>query len=293
MRTSILSLSTLVLGWTLVFSACSGGGPSAPRQGSPEWLWLAAQQNFEAGDYAKTDQHLDGLADAESEWQKRAVMWRIVLLSGLSRSHLRLNDTYSMGAKKSPAKASSFRNGIQQNQRDARQYGIELAESLPKYLKLLGDDTSVTLDFAFPTGSPNESALAKLIEDGEVLRAEQQADATEQEVKRGVLLQVALLAGAGEDVSAARSKFGAGPVEVPRQVFMNALGRTMWIVSEVFDRTHLNQPDIEKIFVTHATKSVEPALESDNEELKKQAEALKEDIEEKQKLDEQIRKRQR
>ena len=126
-----------------------------------------------------------------------------------------------------------------------------------------------------------------------MLRAAQQADATEQEVKRGVLLQVALLSGAGEDVSAARTKFGAGPVEVPRQVFMNALGRTMWIVSEIFDRAHLNQPDIEKIFVTHATKSVEPALESDNEELKKQAEELKEDIEEKQKLDEQIRKRQR
>ena len=125
------------------------------------------------------------------------------------------------------------------------------------------------------------------------LPAAQQADATEQEVKRGVLLQVALLSGAGEDVSAARTKFGAGPVEVPRQVFMNALGRTMWIVSEIFDRAHLNQPDIEKIFVTHATKSVEPALESDNEELKKQAEELKEDIEEKQKLDEQIRKRQR
>lgn len=293
MRTNFLLLSTLVLGWVLVFSACSGGGPSAPREGSPEWLWLAARENFEAGDYAKTDEHLDELADAESEWQKRAVAWRIVLLSGLSRSHRSLGDAYSKGAEKSPAKASSFQNGIQQNRRDARQQGIELAEALPKYLKILGNDGNVTLDFPFPAGSPNQSALAKRIEGGEVTPDAQQAEATQQEVKRGVLLQTALFSGAGEDVGAARTKFGAGSVEVPRQVFMNALGRTMWVVSEVFDRTHLNQPDIEKIFVTHAMKSVEPALESDDEELKKQAEELKEEVEDKQKLDERIRKGQR
>jgi len=293
MRNSFLLLSTLLLGWMLVFSACSGGGPSAPQEGSPEWLWLAAQENFAAGDYAKTDQHLEELSKAESEWQKRAVTWRIVLLGGLSRSHRSLSDAYSRGAEEAPAKASNFRNGIQQNQRDARQYGIELAEALPKYLKILGSDGNITLDFAFPAGSPNESALAKRIEGGDVIPDAQQAEATEQEVKRGVLLQAALFCGAGEDVSAARTKFGAGSVEVPRQVFMNALGRTMWIVSEVFNRTHLNQPDIETIFVTHATKSIEPALESDNEELKKQAEELKEEIEEKQKLDERIRKGQR
>jgi hypothetical protein len=282
-----------VLGWVLVFSACSGGGPSAPQEGSPEWLWLAAEENFAVGDYAKTDEHLKELADAESEWQKRAVTWRIVLLSGLSRSYRSLGDAYSKGAEESPAQVSDFSNGIQQNQRDARQYGIELAEALPKYLKILGSDGNVTLDFAFPAGSPNESALAKRIEGGDVIPDAQQAEATEQEVKRGVLLQATLFAGTGEDVNAARTKFGAGSVEVPRTVFMNALGRTMWIVSEVFDRTHLNQPDIEKIFVTHATKSIETALASDNEELKEQAEELKEEMEEKQKLDERIRKGQR
>ena len=290
---SQLFLGSILLGSSLFFSACSGGGPSAPREGSPEWLWLAAQENFEAGDYAKTDEHLDKLAGTDSEWQKSAITWRIVLLSGLSRSHRALSDAYSKGAEEASGKAAGFQNGIQQNQRDGRQYGIELAEALPKYLKALGDGGNVTLDFPFPSGSPNESALVKRIEGGDVLPAPQQAEATEQEVKRGVLLQAALLSGSGEDVSAARTKFGSGPVEVPRQVFMNALGRSMWIVSEMFDRTHLNQPDIEKIFVGHATKLVEPALESDNEDLKTQAEELKEEIEEKQKLDERIRKRQR
>ncbi len=291
MQTNFVPLHATILGCVLLFSACSGGGSGGPAQGSPEWLWLAAQENFKAADYVKTQEHLDKLADTESEWQKRAAVWRIVVLSGLSRSYRELNEVYSKGAETNAAQSSKFNNGIQQNERDARQYAIDLTESLPKYQKLFDDDANIPLDFAFPSGSPNESPLATRLAEGEVLNEVQQANATQQVVQRGVILQAVLLAGEGEDVNAARSKFEAGAVEVPRQVFMNALGRTMWIVSELFDRTHLNRPDIEKILVTHAMKSIEPALESDNEDLKKEAEELKEEIEEKQKLDEQIRKR--
>lgn len=291
MQTNFAPLHATILGCLLLFSACSGGGSRGPAQGSPEWLWLAARENFDAADYIKTQEHLDKLADTESEWQKRAAVWRIVVLSGLSRSYRELSEIYSKGAETNNAQSSKFQNGIQQNQRDARQYAIYLAESLPKYQKLLADDANISLDFSFPSGSPNDSPLALRLEGGEVLNEVQQANATQQVVERGVILQAVLLAGEGEDVNAARAKFEAGAVEVPRQTFMNALGRTMWIVSELFDRTHLNLPDIEKILVMQAMKAIEPALESDDEDLKTEAEELKEEIEEKQKLDQQIRRR--
>ena len=291
MQTKYVPFHATILGCLLLLSACSGGGSGGPVQGSPEWLWLAAQENFAAADYVKTQEHLDKLADTESEWQKRAAVWRIVVLSGLSRAYRELSDIYSKGAETNNAQSSRFQNGIQQNQRDSRQYAIDLAESLPKYQKLFSDDADILLDFAFPSGNPNDSPLALRLEGGEVLNEDQQANATQQVVERGVILQAVLLAGEGEDVNAARAKFEAGAVEVPRQSFMNALGRTMWIVSELFDRTHLNLPDIEKILVMQAMKSIEPALESDDEDLKTEAEELKEEIEEKQKLEEQIRRR--
>ena len=259
--------------------------------GTPGWYWQVAQVTFGTADYVKTQEHLGKLTDDENEWRKRAVVWRIVVLSGLSRAYRELGDAYSRGAKANPAKASEFRNQIQQYQRDSRQYAIDLAESLPKYQKLLAGDATVPFDFAFPVGSPNEAPHLSRLRDGKILTDAQRFETERLEVKRGVLLQAALLTGAGEDVNAARTKFSSGSVEVSREAFLNGLGRTMWIVSASFDRTHLNQPDIEKILVTHALKSIESALESDDEEIKKQAETLKEEIEEKQEQDEKVRKR--
>ena len=164
MQTKYAPFHATILGCLLLLSTCSGGGSGGPAQGSPEWLWLAAQENFAAADYVKTQEHLDKLADTESEWQKRAAVWRIVVLSGLSRAYRELSDIYSKGAESNNAQSSRFQNGIQQNQRDSRQYAIDLAESLPKYQKLFSDDANILLDFAFPSGSPNDSPLALRLE---------------------------------------------------------------------------------------------------------------------------------
>lgn len=292
MRTNVVSLQvTTLLALAFLLTTCSGGEPAGPQVGTPAWYWQAAQETFNAADYAKAQEHLGNLTNDENEWQKRAAVWHIVVLSGLSRSYIELGDAYSKGAQASPAKAAAFRNPIQQYQRDARQSAIRLAESLPKYQKLWAADATIPFDFAFPAGTPNEAPHMSRIKDGEVLSEAQQSETVRQEVQRGVLLQAALLAGAGDDINAARQKFGAGAVEVPKDAFLNGLGRTMWIVSELFDRAHLNQPDIEKILVTQAHKAIETTLQSADEAIKKQAEALRKDIEEKQKLDEDTRKR--
>ncbi|MDA1313855.1 MAG: hypothetical protein O2968_11010 [Acidobacteria bacterium] len=292
MRTKVVPLqAAALLAVAFVLTACSGGEPAGPRAGTPAWYWQAAQETFDAADYVKAQEHLGEITGDENEWRKRAAVWRIVVLSGLSRSYLELSDAYSKGAEASPAKSAAFQNPIQQYQRDARQYAIELAESLPKYQKFWAADATIPFDFSFPAGSPNESPQLSRIEDGEVPTEVQQSETERQEVNRGVLLQAALLAGSGDDINTARGKFGGGPVEVPKDAFLNGLGRTMWIVSELFDRAHLNQPDIEKILVTQAHKAIETTIESADEDVKKDAEALKKDIEEKQKLDEEVRKR--
>jgi hypothetical protein len=292
MRTKIVSCLVATLpAVALVFTACSGGGSGGPQVGTPAWYWQAAEVNYNAADYVKTQEHLGAVAEGENEWRKRATVWRIVVLSGLSRSYRELSDAYSEGAAANQAKASEFQNPIQQYQRDARQYAIELTESLPKYLKLFDDNATIPFDFAFPSGSPNEAPRISRIVKGNVPTETQQSETERLQIQRGILLQTALLTGSGDDINTARGEFGGGPVEVPKDAFLIGLGRTMWIVSELFDRAHLNQPDIEKILVTHAHKAIETTLESGDEEIKKQAEELKTEIEEKQEQDEKVRKR--
>lgn len=284
-----LVLSAVLLSTFLALLSC-GGGSGGPVQGSPEWYWAAAQGRFDASDHLKVQEHLKGLAKDEGDMRKRAAAWRLVVVTGLARGYLELGNVYADGAKKNPAKAA-FRNSIQQYRRDSRQYVIDLAESIGPFLKLTQGDASIPLDFNFPSGSAGPSGMAGNIRGGGVPTDMQQAEVADHEVRRAVLLQTAALAGAGEDVNLARPKFETRPVEIPRQAFLNALARSAFLVSDLFDRTRLNQPDIKKILIERARDCLKAGLESEDEEVKKQAEEIENEIQEKEKSDEKIRKR--
>ena len=285
-----LVLSAVLLSTFLALSSC-GGGSGAPAKGSPEWYWEAAQGRFDASDHLKVQEHLKDLAKDEGDMRKRAAAWRLVVVTGLARGYLELGNAYADGAKKNAAKAAAFRNSIQQYRRDSRQYAIDLAESIGPFLKLTQGDASIPLDFNFPSGGAGPSGMADNIRGGIVPTDVQQAEVADHEVRRAVLLQTAALTGAGEEVNVARPKFETRPVEIPRQVFLNALARSAFLVSDLFDRTRLNQPDIKKILIERARDCLKAGLESEDEEVKKQAEAIENEIQEKEKSDEKIRKR--
>jgi hypothetical protein len=269
-----ITLSLLI---AAIAGGCSGG-PSGPATGTPEWYWQAAAENFGNGDLAKTEEHLSNLVKSESEWQKRGAAWRLVVLSGLARGYLDLGDAYTDGAKNNEGKAEQFRNPIQQYQRYARQFAIALAESSGPFQKSIASDATVTLDFAFPGGSPNESAILTSVSGGTLPKEESRAEAEDAAVMRGVLLQTTLLSVSGDDVTKARAAFEAGAAEVPRQLFLAGLAKTLYATAELFDRLHLNQPDIGKILVQRSEECLELALDTEDEEIKQIAEAVKEEI---------------
>ena len=276
-RTKTLWISVSLL-MAALFWGCSGG-PSGPAAGTPEWYWQAAAENFGNGDLAKTEEHLSNLVKSESEWQKRGAAWRLVVLSGLARGYMDLGDAYADGSKENQAKAAQFRLPIQQYQRDGRRFAIALAESIGPFQKLIASDATVTLDFAFPGGSPNESAILTSVSGGTFPKEEPRAEAEDAAVMRGVLLQATLLSsGSGEGVTKARAAFEAGAAEVPRQLFLAGLAKTLYATAELFDRLHLNQPDIGKILVQRSEECLELALDTEDEEIQKIAEAVKEEI---------------
>ncbi len=288
-RTKTLWISVSLL-MAALFWGCSGG-PSGPATGTPEWYWQAAAENFGNGDLAKTEEHLSNLVKSESEWQKRGAAWRLVVLSGLARGYMDLGDAYTDGAKNNEGKAAQFRNPIQQYQRYARQFAIALAESVGPFQKSIASDATVTLDFSFPGGSANESAVLARVSGGTFPTEAPRAEAEDETLMRGVLLQATLLSVSGDDVSKARAAFEGGAAEVPRQVFLAGLGRTLYSTSEVFDRLHLNQPDILTVLVQRSEQCLELALDTEDEEIKKIVESAKEEIAEEEKERDKIERR--
>ncbi len=269
----------LILVMAAIALGCSEGS-SGPAVGTPEWYWRAATENFGRQDFVKTEEHLDNLIKSESEWQKRGVAWRLVVLSGLTRGYMNLSDAYVDGSKENQAQAGQFQNPIQQHRRDARQYAIALAESVGPFQKMIAADDSVTLDFAFPPGTPNESPVIASVSGGTFPKEGPRAEAEDAAVMRGILLQTTLLAGGADDISKARALFEAGPAAVPRLVFMAGLAKTLYSTAELFDRLHLNQPDIGRILVDRSKQCLDLALAAEDEETKKMAEAIQQEIDE-------------
>ena len=278
----------------LLIAAMSLGcseGSSGPAVGTPEWYWPAATENFARQDFVKTEEHLDSLIKSESEWQKRGVAWRLVVLSGLTRGYMNLSDAYVDGLKENEAQARQFQNPIQQYRRDARQYAIALAESVGPFLKMVAADDSVTLDFAFPAGTPNQSPLIASVSGGTFPQEGPRAEAEDAALMRGILLQTTLLAAGGDDVNKARTLFEAGSAEAPRLVFLAGLAKTLYSTAELFDRLHLNQPDIGRILVDRSKQCLDLALAAEDEETKKIAEAIQQEIDEDSKEREKMERR--
>ena len=273
--TALLILSSLCATFLLI--SCSEP-ETGPAIGTPEWFWVAANETNAGGDYEKTADHLENAADSEHPWQERAAIWRFVLLDGLARGYSELADGYMDGVQKNNRNASALQNSIQQYQRDARRHTINLVESLGTARKMMGKAESIQFDFPLAVGSAAESPALGRVLGGNVPNESQAADAETQTVERGIILAAAAAIGAGDDSAKTRKLFETPPVEVAANIFFLNVATALLDRSEVFDREHLNEPDKRAVMLKLSGDFSVPALEGEDEELKKQAEELQEKL---------------
>jgi hypothetical protein len=278
MPTKAKRLVLAVLPAALALAGCGESGPAGPAVDTPEWLWLAAVDNYAAGDFEKTQDQLGDIVKSDNPWRTRAAVWRVAMLAGMARASGELADAYESGAKKNQARAASFQNPIQQYRRDARRHTIALAETVGTLKKSLGDAQTVPLEFSLPPGTSSPSPDLGRVSDGTILREGPAAQAKTDTIRRGLLLETVKAVNAGDNVAKARSLFEAPPVEIPRAVFFLALGRSLFERSELFDRFHLNEAPKREFMLNRAISFIAPALESDDESLKKEAEELQKEI---------------
>ena len=255
----------------------AGSQESGPAAGSPEWYWQAAEENLESGDFGKAIEHLDAVAAEDGPLKTKAVLYRTVLLTGLSRGDLALADAYRAGIDTVGARSDAWQNPMQQALRDGRRFSIELAESLGAVDKAMNSDP-VVLDFPMPRGGSQESVLLTSLQSGDEMAASQLTMASDQTLRREMVMAIVELMGKADDAEAAKTAFETGGAKIPQAEARLAMAKMLLDVSVLYDRLRVNDPDIRKILLERSEKWIQPYLEAEDEKLKATAARLQEEI---------------
>ncbi len=277
MRTLLLSSAALAAAIVMNVACGGGGGEAGPRLGTPEFSWQSALEFQEIGQFDKAIEHLDNLAEGDSELKHRAILWRAAITDGLARGHQELAEGYRLAIEQDEELTAKFQNPIQQAYRDARQYSIAFVESLGELESAIAA-AGANAHFPMPEGSAAKPAPLAAIEEGEEVLDSMLATMPELTIARGVILSATELAGKGEDAVGARAALGSG-VALNADESRLTVAKMLLDRSVVFDKKRLYVPDIRKIVVDKAEEWIKPYVESEDEGLKEKADQLMKEVE--------------
>ena len=256
-------------------------GPAPPKGGSPEWHWDNAGFYYDRGEFSKMSAELDTVASRETPLKERARVWRTVLLMGLSRGYMEVGDAYRAAIEESPKLRPSYEPLLQQINREARQFAIELTESLGDLDTAWGTD-DVICRFPFPPAAATVPPVIEGISEGQDIAMEQVETASERTVLRGLALAATEFCGFGEGAEfaeKAQAAFAAGPVTIANDDARFAVAKILLDISLVFSRKRVDDPKIRLALIERAEQWTKSYLESEDAELKERAEAFAKEIE--------------
>lgn len=222
-----------------------------PAKGTPAFYWQAAHETFAAGDYMKTNDHLDQLLKTDNEFTERARPWRLVMLSGLLKGYLDFAEKFEYGGRENKTNPTPFRKSLNDARSVAGNLTMQLLESWQKY-KASAKPGEIALDFPFPSGSSAPVAALVQVSKGILLPPVEIDKALKAAVQRGVVLAVTECVGAGDDAAKARAAFQTPPAKASMPVFSVAMAKTLFDGAQLYDARKLDRPDLLKALSTQA-----------------------------------------
>ena len=270
-------------------SGC-GGGTAGPREGSPEWHWEQALFFYERAEFSKMRDEIDAVVASETPLKERARVWRTILLMGLARGYMEIGDAYRAGIEQNPQLRPVYDPLLLQVNHEARQFAIELTESLGDLDSAWGTD-DVICQFPFPPASATAPLALEGISRGRNLPLEQANNASRRTVLRGIVLAATEFCGfsglgnESESADAARAAFDLGPVAIANDDARFAMTKIMLDVSLIFSRKRANDAKIRLALVARAEQwstpyrtSADAGLKLRSEELAREAEDERRDV---------------
>ncbi len=245
----------------LISVSCSTG-PQPPKVGTPAYYWTAAQETYAAGDYLKTDQHLENLIKTDNEYTARAYPWYLVLNAGMARGYAELADNFEAGAKANRGNPIPFRRQMNDDRTIASRLSLSFAEAFQKFEAASKDAKTVSLAFAYPKGSAFPSAQLQKIANGQILTSAVIEDLQRSHVQTSVLLETTRVVGAPDDTAKTQDVLKAESAEIPREVFMTEMANFLHDSAKLYAPAKLSDPRRLEYFANRALEVLKTVPET-------------------------------
>lgn len=267
-----IALAAISALFTFTYSCASG--PTPPKAGTAAFSWQAAKENFQAGDYLKTVDHLDRVLRTDNEFVPDARVWRLVMGAGMADAYRELTEQFEHGGRNNKANPVPFRRKAVDYRTLSERNATLLVELYSNYEKSQPEG-DVNIVFGYPPrgsfsipGAMGKIAQGQVPADGDIVAAQSGM------LQRAVLSSVCAAVGAPKDGAKAQQVLKEPPIKAPRGAFELTMAQTLYDASTVFGPMKGSQPVRQIRLLDLATQALSKATGDDKliKELKQKVE---------------------
>lgn len=201
--------------------------------------WKQVNREYESHDYIDTLNYLDDLLRTENDYSARAAALKVVILGGMARAALEVEDACAEGIHRIAAwESGRYKTCIDQFRWRARTRTLGLIDALSEFEKVAAAGGTVSLDFSLPD-APGRSAMIGRTRVGAMPPEKAFEPSVARVVDRHIFLHVCDLV-ATDDVAAVKDMFESLPVTVPKETFLVGVAKTLLAGAAIFDKDRLD-----------------------------------------------------
>jgi len=236
--------------------------------------WKEVNREYESGDYINTLNYLDDLLRTENDYTGRAAALKVVILGGMTRSALEIEEACAEGISwVKRVDSGPYRTCIEAFRWRARTNTLGLIDALSEVEKSAAASGTVSLDFPLPEASSEPSPMIGRTRAGAMPAEKVFEPSVARVVDRQIFLQVSDLVATGE-AAAVKDMFESLPVTIPKEAFLVGVAKTLLVAAAVFGEDRLADTAKKSATLKRARECLQPALEGGDAMLLSEAKAV-------------------
>jgi hypothetical protein len=240
--------------------------------------WKQVNREYESGDYITTLNYLDDLLRTENGYTARAAAWKVVILGGMTRSALEIEEACAKGIFwVKTADSGPYKTCVDQFRRRARTSALGLIDALTDLENSAAAGGTVSLDFPLPEASAEPSPMIGQTGAGAMPGEKIFEPSAARILDRQIVLQVCDAVANGE-VAAVKGMFESPPVTIPRETFLVGVAKTLLVAAAVFGEDRLDDTSKRSATLQRARECLQPAFDGSDATLQSEAKALAREI---------------
>jgi hypothetical protein len=264
----------------LLLAVCSILGALTACISVPEGYedWKQVNREYESGDYITTLNYLDELLRTENSYTARAAALKVVILGGMTRSALEIEEACAKGISwVKTVDSGPYKTCVDRFRWRARTNALGLIDALTGLENSAAASGTVSLDFPLPEASAQPSPMIGRTGAGAMPVEKIFEPSVARILDRQILLQVCDVVANGE-VAAVKDMFASPPVTIPKATFLVGVAKTLLAAAAVFGEDRLDDAPKRSATLKRARECLQPAFDGSDATLQSEAKALAQQI---------------